>query len=1699
MTNRNKFLASVSAIALTAVMGAGGAKANDLSFDLGTVEVVAGASSHAIANEQMNEADVLATAAIIQVGLPTTPGQTHNYAYGEGNNLIVDVEDIFAVATGNLTPLTAVDFELVTGTAGANYGAIAGNIQINNGNLADGDITGSITGASVQVDATNLGPTGATIGNSVDVNENLIRSDVAGNDATVRVAGDISGGLVNSTELGTATLSASASPVVASAVALAGSYQANVDNALLASVAGSRVGALVENIGELTQIGIDVLDNAITADIVGNTAVVDVSLTNGVSLQLNGAAGVANAQVNGAGTTITAQISDSTVEIGDTVNYGTPQHITYLTRGSVTLEGNSIEAAATSNQAANKVSLADGINQTGVTTAGAQENTFSTLTDSSTVTADLFIANGQVSNAAVLAQVDGGQFNVLVEDAVFSSSITADKNTLGASANGSAVVNTLEVGDATTFDSVIGVNSVQYNEGSQVADVDGGIKVDAGVPGSQSYGFVGASNVSVDDNTIYGDAIGNSHSTAIAVDAGTFTGAGVTNDQTITSNRDTQTGGIRADTSLLSVQVLDGAVVQSTVDTTIAVTSGTQTFTASDLSVSDNAIRGQVIGNLSTEASVDIAAQSFAATAGVVNSQTVEDGTLLSSVVTADGQAFIDVDVPLTYEPDTNDTVITGSSIDVNGNKFTSQVWANLADSTTNSLTVSGGSASDNGYVLPGTTVDRSGIESNTTVNAGLALLNDQSVEDLGASVVTAQTDGVLVNVLVGQNDTEVFNSTNVSASQNAATTSAVLNQATSAVGIDVTSLNASSALVNVQSVIDTTGAGSAAAVDVSQNNLDIIIDLLAQETIDNVTVDMDGNSTLASARLNQAANTVNIKAGSQVIGGAIDEGANDDSVLLGGVTTANGEAVLVNDQTFADLAAGGVLVSVLDNDFTVDVGADEAISNSNFSLDKNSITGYLSGNDASNRLAYDVTSVDLNTADDGAPGNGPIASIVSNQTGTSGGQGVGALAVNVADSTIALDLNTPSGNDVTDVDNVNASLNQNTIRSFARANNVVNALTASGNNLTLPAAGGETRADVDTGETDQIQLDATTFAVASRQVNSVGVAASTVGSTVSADVLLTDDGLITDTDISVNSNVVVSEARGSDAANSAALDYKATNEAQAYVANLQYADAPVSYSALTAGTEISILLAGDVEESNFTVSGNGVAAIASANTAANVLTSAGNNVSLAAGDDDAEFDGSDGSLFTDAALAVINVQGASDVANGPGVDVTATVGGTLIGVIAGMSPLNENFDDGAISVENNLVLAQASMHTATNALNITGEANVRSDGADNDIGAAVLSLQTISLGSDVIATVDTAVIGGGADNTSADSSFAARVSGNEVTASAIGGAVTNALSVTAGANIDAGNNNSPEIANFGDDDVNLDSSFNVLNVQQALGANFSASVTNVGIVAATAEDLNADSLRVENNEVNAVAQGFTALNSLNLKAGAGIEAPGMVANTQTIIGEGNDISASISGAAIAALNEDEGAINSSLSVAGNALNASAGGNQAANTLVASAGAAFEGVALGGVLNVDADGNLNSTDFDYAVLNRQAVDGMEISASISTVGIGVDGFEATTGLQGVSASVSGNEVLASATGNEAVNQLVLNSGTYTHASGAIGNMQTNNGTSISASISGVAIGVGGTLSTINANSNGNSLAVRGNSIGATAIGNSAVNVLRSGN
>ncbi|MBI1181625.1 MAG: hypothetical protein GC201_13825 [Alphaproteobacteria bacterium] len=1700
--SKMRVLAGVSGVALAASLAAGSAKADNLIVDLSaappTLTIAAPSSAVALPSAQivLGGGDAASTTNTA-IGFPgSDPTAYHDLAGGTDTIIVDGLNSIYASA-GSSDVVNQIDFYTATGS-GTSSAATLGSLQ----SSASAAVTADVDNSNVLAQVIDLGA-----GSTVRVNDNSITADGTVNGASNLVYGNINNA-ESSAEIGQSSIDAAAGTVIAGATALAGNVQAVTGTAdTHALVSDSRIGLLAQTSTEPNISGapLDVIGNTISATFTGNGATTGVALTGDESITLDGTAGAVNAQLAQGGYTFSSEVRNVAIEAANTQDFGTDQFNADLSSSTLTLRDNTIMAGAMANDSTNSVALADNINLTGA--SSGRLNNFSAATDTANVKGDLFVANAQYTDVAVSGFVNDGEINMLTGDAAGSTVIT-DANLIGADVTGSNAVNTLKVGSTADFTGVVAINTVQYDEGSQSAKNDSLIDLDVGSTTGTAQS-VTDSALSVDGNIVYGEAMGNSHSSTLDITGTTVTGGGVQVSNPILSTRTTTFGQASADFSLLNAQVLDGGTATADVNTWVNVDAGDLVFTTSSLSASDNYIYGLAIGNLATQTGIFLDATTLDGTVALASGQTVEDSTLLTSSIAPTSTAFIEVDVA-SGDVGPAAATVRDAAIAVDGNGFDSGIVGNLADVTSNFIVVHGVTVTgDSGVQQATASVSRLAPVTDTAVDHTIAMLNDQSVEDLNGAIATAFAGGDLINVTVGNANlaTSVTDST-VTASGNSATTSAVLNSGSSGIFVGATSLDSASGLVNVQTVADQDGIDGSAAVKVDQNDLDIHIDVVAGDVaIENLTAQANGNSTLAAARLNRADNTVAVSSQTQTLSDTVDSSLPSgtlSALATGTGTYGHGESLLINDQSFAALGSDGVSVTVFDNEITVGIGLEGAdLLNSVVETNGNLVSALSAGNDALNVLSVDVGSFDLSGADANGGGlaaetNGPIATLVSNQTGTDTAAS-GGFSTTVTSTSIHVEADNSKTNTI---DGSNLSADLNTVRAFSRSNNVSNTLTATGTTVTNNADGDP--AAILSGVGD-ISLDQDTFAIASRQVSQVDITSAVADTSIGVDAgLLTGDpltGSITGTSISANGNLIAAEAHGNDAGNLAITSF-VDNAGQATVANTQVAGddnefqggQPLTYSATVSNAIIGVAtdVKGSVQDSAFSASFNSVAALSSANRGTSELDAIGTNVTMRNGDNVTSTDPSAGDLTSDASLAVLNMQGVADTV-GPPVAVDASVFGAGIGVAS-----NGLFDSGSVAADANQILARAVEHEAHNTLVISASANIDSVGVGDDApGASLASFQTVTGDSTVNAIVDTAGIAAIVDDPRSDLSFAASASGNDVTARAIGGTATNWLQASAGAEINTSQDSSP-LAGNNLTASTLNAGFNVLNAQQANRAEIQANVGLVGIAAGGAEDYLNDSVNVNANLVIASSEAFDATNLLVLDAGSSSVASGAVLNTQsldeTLVGAGVDSVVIVTG------NLGEGAEFSSLTVDGNAVEALSSGNSAVNALRTSAAATLqESSGAGAVLDFSATNPIAVTGADYAVLNSQVNDTGDVTAAVSTVGIGIDGLEAPTGVNDSALNVDGNQVVASAASNSAVNSLALNTGTFQHPSAGIANLQVSEGVSVSGTVDGVGIGIGGVGTTLSSTSTNSSFTVRGNGIGASVIGNSGVNSLTSGN
>lgn len=1483
----------------------------------------------------------------------------------------------------------------------------------------------------------------------------------------------------------------------------------------------------------------------------------DLDLGNTSAVTLNGTAGVANAQRNTTiGMTFLAQVTESDIEAG--VSGAVPTPISNLTGSSIDFSANTITARGTGNAADNLVRLGDGISQSGNFPGGGIVNPILSTAlvngggpdGNANAVGDLFVVSHQFGQVAISAlvgdgigDVNDGDMNVLVES-VLDSSVDVTGNLIGTSALGNDVGNAIVVEGAATFDSLVSIASAQIlNDGSSsTATTNGDFTVSVGTLGTVN-GDILSSAVTVDGNSLSSQASGNFGSNTIDIEGTNINGVGVDPDTNFAlSTHSNIAPRVAADFGLVSGQYTrEAEYVASTIGSVLVDAAdvggaGGSSILDSSISASANNVSALAVANRISENSFivgdDSPTASFTGTVGVISFQKAQgsagdanDQLAMTASVTpsddfvAGAPAIIDVDATAL---DTNQ-----SDISADGNSISARIFGNLVDASANTIDISAVTVGD-GVVAgvqasnPVAVVYRAVADASigngtpdglpdTVVQGGFVLMNDQSIEDIAATALgdlpwSATVTGNFVDVQVGSTDPlATVTETDVSASFNAVTGLITGNQGSNALSIDAVTLDATSTLVNTQTFANETTAFSTFS---GSMNVDVTGDIrntvsAGATTISDVNVEANSNTVLASARVNNASNVVSVAAQTQVVTDIVtgnDVNSVEMSYGTAGTHTVSNvllrsETGLLNSQEFGSLRPSGIDVDLTDTDVLVTVDtADGSLADSVVEADLNSFSAQSLGNDAGNVLTLDVGTFDLTDAGSGSATNGPLG-IIANQQRGSDADGTGSVSALTGGVNVTVDVsgidNAITGTDVT--------ADSNSIRSLARINNAVNVLDVSGTtyeNAVTAASSVEILdvAEIVSGSAASVEMtvEDLAFGIASFQVNAIDVASTVTGGGVLVDA---DNVLaISDSALSASGNLQVAEARGSDVTSIATLDF-GTNHVSGFIANLQQTDAGGATLASNATGNSVVVEAGTVTQtltdSSFAADSNAIAAITSANRATNSAAALGTNLYSGTGQTTPSGvinPAVTSDITVSADLSVVNVQGAEAIVSTQDDILTANASGNAIVV---------DLDDlvsGSASVDNNLVLSQGTIHSAVNAGLLDAAANVGTAG--DTVSAIVLSQQIVTSGSSVTTTSAGNQVLGLVDDMSAAGSASLSVSGNDILSQAAGGTASNRLDVLADAAIVGG---APAATpTFVSAILTVNADFSVLNAQFG-ETDISATTTGTSVAALVGSvdttPLTNDSVDVNANLVSSSSTGFSGRNILVLDAGSSSDATGQVGNRQSIVTgstltsttTGTDIGADIAG----------GALNSGIEVSGNEVSALTTGSTALNALQTSADATLqESSGAGGV--IDPATGITVSGADYAVLNWQSAAGSSFGSTIAGTSIGVDDLAGAQGVDNSSVEVNGNAVIAATVANDSVNSLVLNTGTFQHPSASVSNLQTTSDATVSASVSGTSVGIGLGGGLINNASSNSSFTVRGNSVGSSAIGNSAISSL-SGN
>lgn len=1233
---------------------------------------------------------------------------------------------------------------LANGTAQSVADVTLLNAQANMGS----EFTTSVAGAGVSAQLDNLA------GGSLTQNANVISATSTAN---------LAGNLVN------AGLSGAVANITASVAAL--NVQSNTTLNSTSSLTGSSISAVVGGAGAVPSGSVSLSDNTLAATADGNLGVTTVALkaanltvsnvlgntpTQGVTVNaLTGAASTGlgvvavNVQANtgtdtDANDSLTASNEGSSVTLGfntqttDELGADNSQAVGISTLNA-TLAGNVLKASGTANSASTSVALTS-TQSTGLSAAVGNSQSNSRLD---------VVANAGANTPLAVSLTAGS---------VDSSSLTLTGNTLSAAAAGNVASGSLAAtlgdvsgstlvtatpqaavsGEVVTARADLAVANAQRNDNASfTAGVSGSIALSVGNVNSATDP-VAASTLTLSANRIQASADANRATTSLSADAVNLTGMAA---------------------ALASRQGTSATILEASTAGTVTLDAGS--VTDSSLTANGNQIAASTLANaasnrlslaattatgntaaLSSAASAGDSATTVAADVSLANLQSSSGDTLSASTGSSSTAAGVTMAVG---------AVGAGSALSLSGNQLAASTSVNSASSALNvavgnlsgmSTGLASGQAITGGSALAETqgalslsATSLSSATASATGNAITSTVYGNSADNaLALTATTASGRGTAPSITVGTTagatgDLVLANNQTVSGtlvpgidSDPATVTPAVLSATASGIvqiSTEQANVSASALTLGSNTVSAYTGANSAtnqlklAATDLA----DTAVGVASRQAIDMATVT---STATGSVLLNAGAVSASslTLSGNTVKSTALGNAVNNALRLAG--TNATGTSATVSSAASASAgtdasAVGDVALANLQNsqDVTLSASTVGGMEMAVGSVGTGSALT-LSGNTVGALAQSNSASNTLALAATQLSG---LSAAVASSQATSGV--VTATAEPVSTSALAISATSVTGTPVV--------LSGNAVTAAAGMNEAFNTLSASG--TTVLGRGGSPVSAVESGSTTGVD-----FSVVNAQQGS-GVVTATANPGV-----MGFGGSLTGGSLSINDNTVQARAGVNTASNQLTLAATGALQATGAVNNVQAmdggADATVGASSLTAD-----LASGG--GTTLAVNGNSVTAQASGNLASNALNASGvSGIS------------SSGSTAVPT-FAVLNSQ--STGASGSGIN--ATLSGTSLGAAL-------NGSGGSTSVQGNQLVALAYGNSVDNTLSMSAL-----PGSLNTASAAISNVQYN------MASISASVIGGGMSaNGSLSGAGSVNVSGNTITAQAVGNRSVNSL-----------------------------------------------------------------------------------------------------------------------------------------------------------------------------------------------------------------------------------------------------------------------------------------------------------------------------------
>lgn len=601
-----------------------------------------------------------------------TGGTVTNTLTGSATSITLQAPDTDAAAVISNSALTA-DTSL-SGTVEGAYATL--NDQLFAGDVSATTNAASAADAGYSVSVTGAMKNGSTINNDRNTLSAQAQAAVATNSTTLTVGGTLSEGSATTTSIANGAVIANIQEL-ADGADVSAKVDTTADPAVLTKVGGVLDASSVSTSGNKVQAYADgavatnaMIVSATTLNAVSGTTAAPGSSVTSTALTADTAFAIANRQ-DGGNATVKAELNDPVTIRTEIVGNASAS--------SVASTGNFQDAFATSNKATNSLSLSATTisGDAGVVNAQNSDAQVSSLIggNGATPTAGdvgqnagvVVDFNGNVSNSAVA--VTGNFVRGSAISNVGTNSLTVAATTL--SGDGTPAQAIADSGSTTTTaDYSLGNSQTLDANASSTTNVFATFGVDQAFDQSMSD-----SQVSVSNNTQFGEALGNSATNKVQL---TATGAGASGTDPTAALNNVQSGS-GADIDSKSEMALYSNMASS--GSSIALNGNSNTA----LGVVNNsnnsvAVSATALGGATAKAAVDVDANTTTADYALNNNQTAT-GNLDSTAKTT------------AYNLDRTDTTTTGvlnGSVAMSKNSTTAEASANRV---ANSLAVS---ATDN-------------------------------------------------------------------------------------------------------------------------------------------------------------------------------------------------------------------------------------------------------------------------------------------------------------------------------------------------------------------------------------------------------------------------------------------------------------------------------------------------------------------------------------------------------------------------------------------------------------------------------------------------------------------------------------------------------------------------------------------------------------------------------------------------------------------------------------------------------------------------------------------------------------------------------------------------------------------------------------------------------------------------------------------